>query len=701
MQPIAGPTLAAAQQAHRAGRLDDADRLYRAVLAADPDHSPTRFLLGLTLHARGRLAEAAEAFAAVAAADPGHAESRFMLGLIDQQQRHLPAAVDHYRATLAIDPGHARAANNLGRALLDGGDVAAGLAVLRDVVARHPNHAGGHLNLADALRLSGDRRAAMAAYERAVAVDPTSAPAHAGLGAAVAEVGRLADAADLLRHAVALDPRSATAHYNLARVLQDLAHLDGAAAHAARAIELRPDHADAWRTVGNLHGLAGDVPAAIAAQRRALDLRPDLPGGHSNLLLSLNYLPDVPPAAVADAHRDWARRSADPLSIATAADAQTPRMYIRGSDRPLRIGYVSADFRTHPVATFIRPLLAAHDPAAVDVTCYASVVRPDATTERLRASVPRWRDIAPLADAAAADLIRRDDIDVLVDLGGHTAGNRLGVFARRPAPVQASYLGYPATTGMAAMDYRLTDAVADPPGATEPFHTERLARLAGGAWAYAPPAAGPAVSPPPSIASGFVTFGSFNNLPKLTPAVLATWAAILAAVPGSRLVLKAIGLAGATGRAYVGRHLTGVDPARVDLLPWTQDAASHLHLYGRVDVALDPFPYNGTTTTCESVWTGVPVVTLAGRSHAGRVGASLLTHAGLGELVADTADGYVRLAVDLAADAGRRVDLRRSLRPRLLASPVGDVARLARAVERAYLLMVDGRPHPAWRSPTE
>ena len=679
-------SLAAAQQAHRAGRLDEADRLYRRLLVIRPHDPATRFLLGLTLHARGRLGEAAEAFAAVAADDPRHAESRFMLGLVRQQQGNLPAAVERYRAALAVDPNHARAANNLGRALLDGGDVAGGVAVLRDAVARHPTHASGRLNLADGLRRAGDTVGALAAYEQAVAADPASAAAAAGLGALLAGVGRRGEAVGLLSHAIALDPRSVTAHYNLARLLQDGGDLDGAAYHAGRAVELRPSHAEGWRTVGNLHGLAGDVPAAIAAQRRAVELAPDLPGGQSNLLLSLNYLPDVSPASVAEAHRAWARQWADPLWPVL----RKPPTSTRASPGPVRVGYVSADFRAHPVAAFMGPLLAAHDPRAVDVFCYASVARPDAVTDRLRSTVAHWRDIGDLDDGAAADLIRTDAIDVLVDLGGHTAGNRLGVFARRAAPVQLTFLGYPATTGMAAMDGRVTDAVADPPGVTESFHAERLLRVGGGAWASVGPADAPAVSPPPSDADGVVTFGSFNNLPKLTPVVLATWAAVLAAVPGSRLLLKAVGLGGVAGRAYVRRHLVGPDPARVELVPWTPDAASHLAAYAWVDVALDPFPYNGTTTTCEALWMGVPVVTLAGHSHAGRVGASLLTHAGLGEFVGDTVGGYVSLAVGLAADAGRRAELRRSLRGRVTASALGDVGRLARELERAYLLAARG-----------
>ena len=684
MPPPTDPLAAAAQQAHRAGRLDEADGLYRLLLQANPDHPPTLFLLGLTLHGRRRLAEAADAFAAVVRADPRHAEAHFLLGLIAQQQGQLAVAIDRYRRATAVDPSHARAANNLGRALLDVGDVTGGLTVLRDVVARHPGHASGHVNLADALRRAGDRPAATAAYERAVSIDPASAAAHGGLGAMRADAGRTAEAIDLLRHAVALDPRSATAHYNLARASQDAADLDGAERHARRAVELRPDHAEAWRTLGNLHGLAGDVPAAVAAQRRVVDLRPDLPGGPSNLLLSLNYLPDLTPAAVADAHRNWARRGSDPLSSASPPKTLNAR-------RPLRVGYVSADFRSHPVATFIGPVLAAHDPAAVEVTCYASVDRPDAVTGRLRAAVPRWRDLAGLSDATAADVIRADGIDVLVDLGGHTAGNRLGVFARRPAPVQVTYLGYPATTGMTAIDLRLTDDVADPPGVTEAFHTEQLLRLDGGAWAYAPPADAPAVGPPPCVANGFVTFGSFNNLPKLTPTVLATWAAILAAVPGSRLVLKAVGLAGAAGRAYVSRHLAGVDSGHVDLLPWTADPASHLAAYGRVDVALDPFPYNGTTTTCEALWMGAAVVTLAGASHAGRVGASLLAHAGRAEWVVESVDGYVRSAAAWAGDHGRLADVRRLARERLGRSPLGDVRRLAAALERAYRSAVVAR----------
>jgi len=273
-----------------------------------------------------------------------------------------------------------------------------------------------------------------------------------------------------------------------------------------------------------------------------------------------------------------------------------------------------------------------------------------------------------------------------VDLAGHTAGNRLPVFGYRPAPIQMTWIGYPDTTGMTAIDYRLTDAIADPPGETDSLHTEKLIRITGGCWAYAGPGIAPAPSSSPAISNGFVTFGSFNNLPKVTPKVLEVWAGILRQVPRSRLAIKAAGLRGQMGRDYVLRHLTafGIELGRVELLGWAPTTASHLELYNRIDIALDTFPYNGTTTTCEALWMGVPVITFPGNRHVARVGASLLTHSGCNEWIGKDLDGYIEKAVQLAGDVQNLATVREGLRDRLKSSSLCDAKRVARELERIY-----------------
>jgi predicted O-linked N-acetylglucosamine transferase (SPINDLY family) len=283
-------------------------------------------------------------------------------------------------------------------------------------------------------------------------------------------------------------------------------------------------------------------------------------------------------------------------------------------------------------------------------------------------------------------MIRDDAIDILVDLAGHTAGNRLPIFGCKPAPIQMTWIGYPDTTGMTAIDYRLTDEVADPPGETDSLHTEKLIRIPGGCWAYTGPGNAPAPAAPPAITNGFVTFGSFNNLPKVTPQVLETWAEILKRVPRSRLLLKASGLRGQLARDYVLSHLkaSGLDPQRVQLLSWAPTTGSHLELYNRIDIALDTFPYNGTTTTCEALWMGVPVVTFPGNRHVARVGASLLTHAGCGEWIGKDLDGYIEKAVQLADDVNSLTTARANLRDRLRASPLCDATRVARELQAIY-----------------
>jgi protein O-GlcNAc transferase len=491
--------------------------------------------------------------------------------------------------------------------------------------------------------------------------------------------GEVAQAIDAYRQAIGLKPDYAEAHMNLGNALKLQGKLADAIALYRTAIELQPHYLEAHTNLGLALQETGKLGEAIAILRRAVQIRPDHPKALSGLLFALNY-DDTLCGDIFAAHREWQARFGRPTPQPVAYDnSRTP-------GRRLKIGYVSADFHFHSAAYFMEPLLKEHDRQAVDVFCYADVRRPDGVTAYFQGFAEHWLMTLGMSDDALAERIRGDGIDILVDLAGHTANNRLGVFARKPAPVQATWLGYPNTTGLSAIDYRLVDAVTDPPGAADALASETLLRLPGGFLCYGGLTGAPEPKGPPCLTTGAVTFGSFNNPAKLSAATCDAWAALLARLPQARLLLKGGWFVDAATRALYLARLTerGVAADRVELMPRVSGAAAHLSVYERVDVALDPFPYNGTTTTCEALWMGVPVVSLRGTRHAGRVGASLLTQAGLPELIADSAADYLDIAAALAADPARLNALRHTLRLRVAASPLCDGPGFARKMEAAY-----------------
>jgi protein O-GlcNAc transferase len=493
--------------------------------------------------------------------------------------------------------------------------------------------------------------------------------------------GRLAEAEASYRQVLAADERHADAWSNLGFCLIQQKDVHRAESACRRAIELNPNLATAHANLGNALQRQARVDEAVAALRAALALNPNLRVAHENLLLALNYLPAQTPQDVYAEHVRWAEQHANHLG-----DDAPPHANDRDENRRLRVAYVSPDFRRHSVAFFIEPLLAAHDRGQVEIVCYSDVERPDETTARIQQLADVWRDTGGVSDDRFAQIVREDRIDILVDLAGHTAGNRLLAFARRPAPVQVTCLGYPNTTGMAAIGYRITDAHADPPGLTDAFHTEQLIRLPRTAWCYRPPADAPHVGDAPPSTNGHVTFGSFNKLAKISPPCLDAWTELLRMTPGSRMIIKSTALGDATLRQrlateFAARNIAG---DRLGILGPVGPTAEHLSTYGRVDVALDTFPYHGTTTTCDALHMGVPVVTLAGQTHVSRVGVSLLHAVGLDDLVAETPRQYVETAAKLATDRERLSRLRTTLREQMQSSPLGDATSLSRDVEAAF-----------------
>lgn len=487
-------------------------------------------------------------------------------------------------------------------------------------------------------------------------------------------------AVSLYRAAIGVDPNHFEACNNLGVILTLSGRLDEAASLLQRAVARKPQVAHAWANLGNTLMQSGDVAKAVAASRRAVELKPDSAGARSNLVFFLTFDPTASEARIFEEHRRWSQIHADPLLPSRPLHTND-----RSSGRRLRIGYVSPDFRDHAVAYFIEPILAGHDPKAVEVFCYSNVERPDAVTARLRGLVSQWKDIGRLTDDEAAALIRTDQIDILIDLAGYTSGGRLLVFARKPAPVQVAYLGYPNTTGMRAMDYRIIDYQTDPIGQTESLWTEKLIRMPRTFACYRPPAAAPEPGPLPSIAAGHITFGSFAMLAKLNEPLIESWSTIMRSLPGSRLLMAAGGLQESAIRSRVTVMFAkqGIDGSRLQF-EGNLKFNDYLQAHRRIDILLDPFPVNGHTVSCHALWMGVPMISLAGSSYRQRLGASLLHNLGLPELAANSIEDYQTKAIELARDANRLGELRSSLRERMRNSPICDARGFVDEIEASY-----------------
>jgi len=554
-------------------------------------------------------------------------------------------------------------------------------AELQHAVAADPDCAEAHHQLGNLHKSEGRFLAAIASLQSAARLAPQNATIALNLGVACLKLEATAEAIACFERALKLEPQRPEAHNILGHALLAAGRCSEAIAQLELALKLRPGYGAAHDNLGRALKAQGRAAEGVGQHRQALAQTPD-PKVHSNLLYSLNLLSGIAPVEVFAEHRRWAASYADGLA--------TPLRRDRDLGRRLRVGFVSPDFVNHAVAHFFAPVLAHQDRDRFETYCYSDAAVPDETTEQFRRQTTHWRDIARLSDLAAWDLIRRDEIDILVDLAGHTANNRLLVFARRAAPVQVTWLGYPATTGLATMDYRLTDAISDPAGRTEAWHSEVLERLPEGFSCYHPAADAPVVGPLPALEAGHLTFGCCNNFAKVTPEMIALWASILGDHPQSRLLLKSRGLAdpATARRIHEAFGRAGITADRLCLDGQDRSRRDHLRLYQRVDVALDTSPYNGATTTCEALWMGVPVVTLAGDCHAARVGASFLSQIGRPEWVAASASDYRaicgRLGADLPALAAERTGLRERMRRSSLCDGPGFVRRLEAAFEAMW-----------------
>ena len=559
-------------------------------------------------------------------------------------------------------------------------------AIYQQVLARQPQHADARHLLGLICHQTGDGPRAIEHLTQAARLDPQNPAIHLNLGEAYRAQGRWDEAGACYERALAIQPDNAAAHNNLGLVCKQSGRLDAARQHFERALTLQPDSADACNNLARALMAAGRIEEAVARYRQAVNLSPADAFLHSNLIFALHFHPGLGADDLDREHARWDARHAGALRSRFASAPNDP-----DPERRLRVGYVSADFCQHPVSFFLYPLLSQHDRARFEVYAYSGVKRPDAVTTGFQKLTSVWRDTRGWSDDQLALQIRADRIDILVDLGMHASNSRLLVFARRPAPVQVGWLAYPGTTGVEAIDYRLSDGWMDPA-------TDATAEAPGGipvplpdAWCcYHPLGQTPAVADLPARrpgANGAVTFGCLNSFNKVNDAVLRRWARVLAAVPDSRLLLHSPSEAAIHERVRTClAQAAGIAGERVEFVG-SQGRTAYLETYGRIDVGLDPFPFGGMTTTCEALWMGVPVPACLGQAPGSRVGASLLAAVGLRELIARDEDTYVESIRALAGDLPRLADLRRTLRARMESSPLMDAPRFARNVERAYCAM--------------
>ncbi|HEX4124859.1 MAG TPA: tetratricopeptide repeat protein [Tepidisphaeraceae bacterium] len=719
------------------------DWMRRAIAASNP--VPPRFYFGLgkALVGMNRHSEAAVEFGRTLASEPRWAEVRFALGRAKQAMGDLAGALADYRKTLEIQPDFAEALNNLGNCLQMQGKLADAEAAYRRALSAKPEYAGARANLAIVVAASGKTEEAVALLQSAIGLEPASAMHYVNLAAVLCQRREFADAADAAGKATALDATSAQAAFNLGNALQGLGKLRDAVAAYQRAIAIQPDYVDAYNNLGNIHSALGEFPlaaaaldaamaarpnnaaalnnagclqrklgkmeqaeatlrralaidprlaaawsnlgnvlkdagaldAAIACYRKAVSLDPADSVAHGNLVYSLLFQTDDGPLILAEAQR-WDALHGKPLLAFSPL-----REHDRAPDRRLRIGYVSGDFRDHCQTLFMRPLLRSHDHAAFEIYCYSSVERTDDFTRQLMEHADVWRDARHSTDAELAAMIANDGIDILVDLAMHMATGRPGVFARKPAPIQVAWLAYPGTTGMSAIDYVLSDPRLAPPQ-FDGDYSEKVIRLPETFWCYDPLADKPDPNPLPALTGAPITFGCLNAPCKLTDQTIGMWAGVMRELGNSRLLLMAP--LGQRRHHLLDRlGAAGISADRVSFVPF-QPRSLYLQTYHQIDIGLDTYPYNGHTTSLDSYWMGVPVVSRIAPTAVGRAGLSQLTNLAMEDFAAETDEWFVHVALALASDLPHLAALRQGLRGKLQQSPLMDRARFARNIESAF-----------------
>ncbi len=698
---------------HMKGDLEGAKAAYRAVLEVKSDHVDALHLLGSVFGQQGQLSPARELLERALELAPENGAAMVDLGNVYRADGEAKRALECYQNALGVSRDSAAAHRNIGYMQLEIGNQGEGLEHLKTALAIEPDVLQDQFTLAETLAKSGAHAEAIPHYTKALELKPDLAVAHNHLAFSLSACG-LHDAA--VKHygkAIELDPKDYVArndfglllhkftrfdaaveqfektielnpefpggYLNLGNVQRDLRRFAEARRCYEKALELDPDNPDAHNNLSTVLKDQGRVAEATIHVRRALELRSGFTEAHSNLLMNLQYMDDVTVDALYHAHVDWVSRQ-----IAKDVRPVSDHLNSVHLDRPLRIGYLSPDFCTHPVGLFLAPVLESHDRSRVHVTCYDDLYQGDAVTEQLRSLADEWRSIAGLGDDRIAETIRGDGIDILVDLAGHTANNRMRLFAHKPAPVQATWIGYLHSTGLPQMDYLIADAVTVPED-TEQRFSETVVRLPQCFLCYGQPDNRPESVPPPAVVNGYVTFGCYNNLAKVSDETLKLWKRILEHKANSRLLLKNSVFNDAESRDEYMQKLKalGFKATRL-ILEGSSTHGEYFSSYGRIDIALDPFPFSGGTVSADALWMGVPVVTLAGDRMASRTSASILECLGLDFLVTHDRDAYVNAALSLAEDEAKLASLRDGMRRRFCHTALGEPAIFTANLETVY-----------------
>jgi protein O-GlcNAc transferase len=696
------------------GQLDEAVANYHRASQAKPEFADAHNKLGVVLANLGQFGAAASSYRRALLIKPDYAEAFFNLGNALAELGSLDEAVTSYQRAIQIEPKFADAHNRLGMALKKLGRFIDAQNQYFCALELRPELADAHFNLGVIHNELGQLGAAMASYRRAVELKPDFAEAHNSLGSVLISLGQHEEArasirlaaqlnhklaetlnklgATLLaagqinsaianfRGAVKLSPDSMRALINLGNALSIRRQPDEAVMIFRRALEINPEYANLHINLGNTLKDIGQLEEAVACYRRALELKPDDAQTLSNLLFTLNYT-DHSTEFLLEAARKYGRLVDDRVKLRF-----TTWMCPYESSR-LRVGVVSGDLYNHPVVYFLESFLAQLDPGIIELIAYTTSQKSDSTTTRIKSCFAGWKSIYGISDEAAAKLIHNDGVHVLIDISGHTGHNRLPVFAWKPAPVQVSWLGYFATTGVAEIDYLLADGVGVPKSQRQYF-TESIWYLPDTRLCFTAPDLNLPVAPLPALSNGTITFGCFQTLAKINDNVLAVWGSIFSSLPNALLRIQSNQLGEPAYKEQLGQRLKrfGINPARM-ILHEVINRENYLAAHAEVDVILDTFPYPGGTTTCEALWMGVPTLTLAGEGLLGRQGASLLTAAGLEDWIAANKEEYITKAITLAGDLQKLSTLRAKLRQQVLASPMFDAPRFARNFEDALMGM--------------
>ena len=667
-----------AMQLHRAGDLHAAESLYRKLLTQNPGDPDALHLLGLLAHQAGHSDQAVLLIRAAISRMPTSFDYHTNLGLVLNKLGRIEESLAAYQSALKLRPDSALCRNEIGVALAGMGKNVDAIAAFESAIAADPTYAEAYNNLGVLRQYMSEIDAAEVAYRLAIQHQPNYSEAMSNLASLCEMRSRSDEAEQLLRAAIALQPNSPGSHNNLGNVLQRTDRLDAAEDEFRAALSLNPNYCEAMINLASCLKDSGQLDESLAQFDRVVAQFPTHKVAASARINTMHFMPAFSAADLQLELADWNERFAKtPANLPPHRNKPDP-------NKRLRIGYVSADLREHVVGWNLLPLLQQHDKAQFEIFAYDTGARKDAMTDKLAENCDHWRSLVGRTDEEAAQAIREDGIDLLVDLALHTSQNRLSIFALKPAPVQLTYLAYCGSTGMPAIDYRFSDPYMDPPGTDLSLYAERTVRLPRTFWCYNPTES-PNVSSLPAQVNGFVTFGCLNNFAKVSPPALRLWMSILQDVPGSRLLMYA-----PAGRAVekIRRQFAaaGIDSARLEFVG-RQSRPDYFNTYNRIDIALDPFPYGGGITTCDALWMGVPVISLIGKTAVGRGGFSILSNLDLARLACDLPKKYRQTAIALANDLPVLTALRAELRDRMRSSPLMDAPRFARDVEAAYRRM--------------